>query len=62
MIMEYLLKLQGTWKNLPKFTETFLQSKDEMMNDVLLEYLDGYLTWDELCEEAQFIEAMFEEE
>ena len=46
----------------PKFTETFLQSKDGMMNDVLLEYLDGYLTWDELCEEAQFIEAMFEEE
>ena len=39
----------------------FRQTKDEMLNSVMVEYMNDELTWEEFCEECAFIEGMFEE-
>lgn len=39
----------------------FRQTKDEMLNSVMIEYMNGEQTWEEVCEECAFIEGMFEE-
>lgn len=52
-------------KTMPPFIDdippNFRQTKDEMLNSVMIEYMNGEQTWEEVCEECAFIEGMFEE-
>lgn len=50
----------------PKFTDDIpdwlKMSKDEMMDEVAMEFVNGDITYSELCDEYDLIEEMFADE
>ena len=51
-------------RQLQDIPDHFLMTKEEMLFDLAADYMqpDSDMSWDDLCEEAQLIEAMFEDE
>ena len=51
---------------MPKFTDDIpdwlKMSKDEMLDDIAMEFVNGDITYSELCDEYELIEEMFADE
>ena len=50
----------------PKYTDDIpdwlKMSKDEMLDDIAMEFVNGDITYSELCDEYELIEEMFADE
>ena len=64
-----MLSYLSTFKQamtMPKFTDDIpdylKMSKDEMLDEVAMEFVNGDITYSELCDEYDLIEEMFADE
>ena len=64
-----MLSYLSTFKQamtMPKFTDDIpdylKMSKDEMLDEVAMEFINGDITYSELCDEYDLIEEMFADE
>lgn len=62
-IFQLITMLDGPMhKYIKDIPQEFLMDKEEMEFDAVLDFMEGEMSWDELCHEMELIEAMFEED
>lgn len=49
-------------KTLQEIPPQFLMTKQEMLDDLAMDFIEGELSWDEMYTEAQIVEDMFKDE
>lgn len=51
-----------TQRSIEDIPPQFLMTKEEMLDEAAMEFIEGELSWDELHEEHQLINDMFKDE